>query len=435
MAARINAILNIYAGLVMAVLLLGCVRTKRDERRKRTWFFWLVLVCLVYLVFNAFSYAILYHEAVDSYRILFHATGGLSCFSYYTLLSLIVFYLTDLVRENVDVPSWLPWLSVPAAVLGASTWFVQRLSYTDRMGGNPGNPFFWVAKAIAFFMFALMIFILIRYRKTLGRRRIIIFSLSVALPLVASLLRQIFPRIDYLSLSMSLSIIIIRNLVDIERARIVNLQDAKLREERVRLMLSQIQPHFLFNTLNTIYVLCEQDSAKAQRAIEEFSEFLRANIGSLESDGPVSFGTEMKLVRHYLYLEQMRYQEDLQVEFRLDAENFYLPALTIQPLVENAVKHGLAKAPGGGTVRVHSFELSEEFVVEVVDNGIGFTPETYIGGSSPTLSETGKEPLHIGLRSVRERLREMCGGDLEIVSRPGAGAIARVSLPKRTEST
>ena len=431
MTERINAILNIYAALVMAVLLMGCVRTKQDARKKSTRFIWLVLVCFVYLSFNSITYAILHHEATHEVPVLYHTAGCISCFSYYTLLCLVVFYVVDLVRENAVVPSRLPYSTIPVTMLGAVTWCIYRFAHNDRMRENIGDPLYWLGQAGSFYIYILLLFIIVRYRKSLGRGRIIIFSLSLALPMAAILLRNFFPGIDYLSLSLALSIIIIRNLVDIERARTVNLQEAMLREERVRLMLSQIRPHFLYNTLNTIYVLCERKPAEAQRAIEEFSEFLRANIGSLKSDRPVSFETEMKLVRHYLYLEQMRYQEELRVELFLGAQNFSLPALTIQPLVENAVKHGLAKASGGGTVRVYSFELPDEFVVAVEDDGVGFVPEEFLEAGRPSLLESGEKPLHIGLRSVRERLREMCGGSLEIQSEPGKGTAARVHLPKR----
>ena len=438
MAARINAILNIYAALVMAVLLLGCVRTKQDRRKKSIRFIWVVLACIVYLLSNAAAYTFIYRNYLaggvrSDLGIPFNLVECLSYISYYILLTLVVFYVVDLVRENAAVPAWLPKTTIPAAVLGAGSWcissFMHLMGRLDSTGYRPG-PLYWLGQLSGNYILGLLIFLIVRYRKTLGHGRVAIFSFFVAIPAAAVILRQYFPFIDYLSLALALSVIFVRNLLDIERARTVNQQEERLREGRVRLMLSQIRPHFLYNTLNTIYVLCEQEPTAAQRAIEELSEFLRANIGSLESDRPVPFDTEMKLVRHYLYLEQMRYQEDLRVEIFQDATNFSLPPLTIQPLVENAVKHGLAKAPGGGTVRVYSFELPNEFSVVVEDDGVGFTPEDYLKGGNVSLSEDGKKQLHIGLLSVRERLREMCGGDLEVQSKPGEGTIARIHLPK-----
>ena len=346
----------------MAVLLLGCVRTKQDQRKKSIRFIWVVLVCIVYLLSNAFAYAMIYRDYFTArissdFGMLFHFVECISYISYYILLVLVVFYVSDLVRENAAIPAWLPITVIPAAALGIVSWCVSSFTHLmgklDSTGYRPG-PLYWLGQITGYYILTFLIFLIVHYRKTLGRGRVAIFSFFVAIPLAAIILRQYFPAIDFLSLALALSVIFVRNLLDIERARTVNQQEARLREGRVRLMLSQIRPHFLYNTLNTIYVLCEQEPAAAQRAIEELSEFLRANIGSLESDRPVPFDTEMKLVRHYLYLEQMRYQEELQVEIFLKAQNFSLPPLTIQPLVENAVKHGLAKAPGGGTVRKSS---------------------------------------------------------------------------------
>lgn len=422
----------------MAVLLLGCVRTKQDQRKKSIRFIWVVLVCIVYLLSNAFSYAMIYRDYLTArissdFGMLYHFVECISYISYYILLVLVVFYVSDLVRENAAVPAWLPITVIPAAALGIVSWCVSSFTHLmgkmDSTGYRPG-PLYWLGQITGYYILTFLIFLIVHYRKTLGRGRVAIFSFFVAIPLAAIILRQYFPAIDFLSLALALSVIFVRNLLDIERARTVNQQEARLREGRVRLMLSQIRPHFLYNTLNTIYVLCEQEPAAAQRAIEELSEFLRANIGSLESDRPVPFDTEMKLVRHYLYLEQMRYQEELQVEIFLKAQNFSLPPLTIQPLVENAVKHGLAKAPGGGTVRVYSFELPDEFVVVVEDDGIGFSPEEFLRDDDKAPSVADGDKLHIGLQSVRERLREMCGGNLEIQSEPGRGTVARVHLPK-----
>ena len=438
MASRTNAILSIYAAMVMAMLHLGCVRTKQDARKKSVRFLWLVVISIPFFLCNTCAYLCVYRIAIQAGSTEY--LEGICLFAkiftyicYYALLSMIVFYLADLIRENATVPAWIARITIPVAILWAMGWCVfSAISPSQGLGWGKRMTMlnYWMGLLGTIIILSVYICMIFYYRNTLGRGRVTCFSLTAILLVAAMVLRMMFPDIDFMALALSLSIILVRNLVDIERAKTVNRQEARLREEHVRLMLSQIRPHFLYNTLNTIYVLCEQEPSKAQQAIEEFSEFLRANIGSMESDRPVPFETEMKLVRHYLYLEQMRYQEELQVEIRLLAHNFSLPALTIQPLVENAVKHGLAKAPGGGTVRIFSGEMKDKYVVEVADDGVGFEPDDYTKATELKWLETGEQTIHIGLRSVHERLQNICGGWLEVESRPGKGTVARVYLPK-----
>ena len=113
-------------------------------------------------------------------------------------------------------------------------------------------------------------------------------------------------------------------------------------------MLSQIRPHFLFNTLNSIYVLCEKDPEVAQKAIGEFSEYLRGNFEGLENETVIPFSREIEHVRHYLNLEKMRFGSLLHVIYDLDGSEFMIPPLTLQPLAENAVKHGIMRKKDAG---------------------------------------------------------------------------------------
>lgn len=444
MGARANTILSIYSAVVMAVLLLGCVRMKRGSEEKDTRFIWMVRLCIVYLVSNAVSYICVIHDFDSSKdalpQVLYHGSVCVGVVCYYTILWMMVYYVTDLIRENAPVPGWIPRMAIPVAAVGSFGWctssFTGLFGQLEGEGYIPG-PLYWVGQISGYLIIGILIFLIFRYHKSLGHRRTMVFIAVVFVPILAVVLRRLHPPVNFLPLGIALSLIIVRNLVDTERAKTVDLQEDRLREGRIRLMLSQIQPHFLYNILNTIYVLCEQKPRMAQKAIEEFSEFLRANLGSLESDRSVSFEQEMNLVRHYLYLEQMRYQEDLRVEFDLAAKDFVLPPLTLQPLVENAVKHGLAKAPGGGTVKITSRDLPDAYLVEVTDDGVGFSPENYLGQDAADASslenpssENGRTAAHVGLRSVRERLLAISGGSLEIESAPGRGTCARILLPK-----
>ena len=198
---------------------------------------------------------------------------------------------------------------------------------------------------------------------------------------------------------------------------------AALAEERGRLMLSQIQPHFLYNSLGVIRELCHSDPARAEEATLRFSEFLRRNMDSLSIDGAVRFAEELQHTRNYLALEQLRFGDALRVEYDIQAQDFRLPVLTLQPLAENAVRHGIRKQLNGGTVRISTRELPDRFEVTVEDDGPGFDPER--------MPEDDR--VHVGLVNVQRRLHYICGGRLEIDAAPGRGVRATMIIPKEGE--
>ena len=199
-------------------------------------------------------------------------------------------------------------------------------------------------------------------------------------------------------------------------------QELAAAELRFSVMLSQIQPHFLYNALGAIYGICDKDPALAKEAINDFSDYLRANLSSLSRRTLVSFAEERRHIETYLKLEKLSMGEYLHYAFDCADDSFRLPALTVQPLVENAVKHGVSKCETGGTVTVSTRETPEAWLVIVRDDGAGF---------DPALSPRDDRRLHIGIENVRARLETLCGGTLTIDSAPGAGTTATVSIPKR----
>ncbi|MGN1134624.1 MAG: sensor histidine kinase, partial [Oscillospiraceae bacterium] len=200
---------------------------------------------------------------------------------------------------------------------------------------------------------------------------------------------------------------------------------AELAENRIAIMLSQIQPHFLYNSLNTIYGLCEKDPSAAKKAVNDFSDYLRGNMDSLSRNCPVPFETELKHLRAYLSLEKMRFKNKLEIVWDIEANGLMLPALTVQPLVENAVKHGICKAENGGRVTISSREFDDRYEIEVSDNGVGFDVNV--------TPNDGKS--HLGIENVRNRLWKMCGATLELSSEVGKGTSAVIILPKKTKNT
>ena len=199
--------------------------------------------------------------------------------------------------------------------------------------------------------------------------------------------------------------------------------EKELEDSRIATMLSQIKPHFLYNVLNTIYHLCRKNSDTAQEAVSSFAEYLRCNMLSIEKHEPIPFSEEYQHIKTYLSLEQIRFRDKLEVVYDVEETNFKLPPLTVEPLVENAVKHGVTKKRDGGTVTISTRKTAEGICITVADTGVGFDPESYL--------EDGK--VHIGIRNVSERLRNMVGGKLSITSSE-SGTVAVVTIPVKEAS-
>lgn len=197
----------------------------------------------------------------------------------------------------------------------------------------------------------------------------------------------------------------------------------ELEDSRISIMLSQLQPHFLYNVLNSIYYICGHDPRAAQEAIDKFSDYLRNNMASLEQKEPIPFDEEYRHIQTYLSLEKIRFQKKLNVVYDVETTDFLLPPLTVQPLVENAVKHGVTKKRDGGVVTISTREWEDCYTVTVSDTGRGFDPEHYMED----------EKVHVGIQNVRARLRTMMEGTLTITSTPGEGTKAVVTIPKRRD--
>ena len=217
-----------------------------------------------------------------------------------------------------------------------------------------------------------------------------------------------------------MSLILVFVNVQLQRDRRLREQDKELAEKKIAILLSQIQPHFLFNILGSIEWLCETDPPRAQEATDELARFLRGNMDILKSTKTIPASRELEHVRCYLNLERIRFGDNLRVEYDLGPTDFFLPALSLQPLVENAVRHGVTKREEGGTVRISTSQTALHYLVTIWDDGVGFDPDRP--------QEDGRD--HVGIENVRSRLAAQCGGSLVIGSRLGLGTVAQVRIPK-----
>ena len=195
--------------------------------------------------------------------------------------------------------------------------------------------------------------------------------------------------------------------------------EIELLESKISIMLSQIKPHFLYNSLIAIRELCLIDPKTASETVDEFSNYLRGNLDSLSINKPISFSKELKHVQTYLSLEKKRFEERLTINYDISARDFMIPALTLQLIVENAVRHGITKREDGGSVSIKTRESETDVTITVTDDGIGFDVEK--------LSDNYR---HVGIRNAKNRLAAMCDGTLTIESTSDVGTVAVITIPK-----
>lgn len=248
----------------------------------------------------------------------------------------------------------------------------------------------------------------------------IAFPIYCLLPLVAIVLQIIFSgyAIAYLSIIISIEILFL--FINFNKNIQLANEEKHNRETEIKLMMSQIRPHFIYNTLSSISTLIKIDPEKAQKSLDNFTEYLRANLTSISETGLVGFEKELSHIKTYLSLEKMRFDERLKVVFDIQCNNFFVPPLSIQPIVENSVKHGLMHKIEGGTITIKTYEDDYCYFVEISDDGVGFDVNSLSDESS----------THIGLNNIKYRLTTMCNAELKIKSTIDVGTTVIVKFMK-----
>ncbi|MCQ2509780.1 MAG: histidine kinase [Lachnospiraceae bacterium] len=346
------------------------------------------------------------------------------------LVYLLWFYQETLYPLENRRHTWLPpllkillFLNLLFIVIGTATGF---LFYIDADAGyivGPGYPLLFFSP-----IFTTAVSIYSNLLRSMPRRirvALLIFNLY---PIFFAFVTAFFPNYCVLYVALMMNMVFMHGTLQMEhsieriaQAEEISEQRQKLTEKQTQMMISQIQPHFLYNALNAIYYLCGKDNRQARKMILMFSDYLRVNMDSLKSAEPIPFEKELTHTRTYLDIELLRFGNILQVEYDIQAVDFVLPALSLQPLVENAVKYGIRGREDGGTVTISTRREDGKIYITVSDDGIGFDPEQ--------LPQDGRS--HVGIENTRSRLQSICDGQLVIESHIGAGTKATIILEEK----
>ncbi|MFL6145156.1 MAG: sensor histidine kinase [Labedaea sp.] len=212
--------------------------------------------------------------------------------------------------------------------------------------------------------------------------------------------------------------------------KLTKLEESKQRQARAerRMLRAQISPHFPYNALNTISSLIRTDPEQARDLLQEFADFTRYSFRS--SGLFTTLADELRNVDRYLTIQSVRYQERLNVRIKIAPEvlSVVVPFLVLQPLVENAVRHGISPKPGGGTVTVIAQDDGNEALISVEDDGVGMDPDRLFAD----LRDAHKTGAYVGLGNINQRMRSVFGDEyaLMVETAPGAGMKVILRVPK-----
>lgn len=213
-----------------------------------------------------------------------------------------------------------------------------------------------------------------------------------------------------------------------EQRREKELEELKVQLElsRIRSSASQMKPHFLYNALGSIQEVILCDPKRAAELLEDFTVYLRGCVKALDSDKPIPFSQELENIVAYANIEKMRLGRRLEIIYELEETGFKVLPLSIQPLVENAIRHGIHPlGKKGGAVALRTYSTEDEWIIEVVDTGQGFDINSY---ASMVNSDTNDS---MGLRNIRFRLEKIMGATMNVASVKDAGTKVIVRIPRK----
>lgn len=408
----LNVSLLVFSALVTLFLLIGAIT---DMNRKSRFMSSFIILLISNILMQLGEAGIWFFAGELENIVLLNISAMMSMVFSYVLISAYAHCLTEFVCERKKV-SFVPNYIILAIcsiyiLLSVISLFNGMFFSFDENGCFVNGPMYGLVRAFDLIVIIIGIFWVMCYRKILTLREISFLISFNVLPLLSMTLQRFWEPIpQYMAVTLSLIVIYVLFHGEITR---------QLADSRISIMLSQIQPHFMHNMLTTIMYMCRTEPEEAEKTVGQFADYLRANMDSLTLKQCIQFETELKHVKTYWSLEEKRFGDKIRAVYDIQENSFMLPSLTIQPIVENAVKHGMRKGKQL-TVTIRTYSDVNNYYVEINDDGRGFDVNAF--------ENDGKS--HIGIKNVQQRLKMMCGGELMVNSVPDQGTDAVIKIPK-----
>ena len=394
------------AGLVFAVV--------ADPYIKRTHRIIMIMIATAVLMLigqNYMDHLLAIGESLPVTKTLVSITG-------YTLRPMIMVLFFYIIKEDSDY--YRSWFLIGVnTVVHLTAFFSGAVFYIDADNVFHRGPLGYTCHIISAMLLIQLLYVSLHEYGRIHKTDIIIPVFNALIIVAAVIADSVvdMPDIPVTFLTVVIVSCCVFYYIWLHLQFVNEYEDQMQAEQRIQIMMSQIQPHFLFNTLSTIQALCRIDPAKASDTVGKFGEYLRQNLESLDQTDLIPFEKELEHVKLYADIEKIRFPS-ITVEYFIEDRDFKLPTLSVQPLVENAIRHGV-RIREDGLVTVRSWKDINTHIITITDNGCGFdinAPEK-------------NDRKHIGIHNVRDRIEKMCGGTLTINSSIGEGTSVIISIP------
>ena len=414
----INGVLNLYCAGLGLLMLLGTAGVQHLRSSPSTTNRVMLILTTIMLGCDGIALCFFHRDAHN--MVLYRILMGGSYTAFYVIIALYMRYVIETlsIQESTQIKA-IRTANIIFCSIGALVWCSNCVSplfidpYTLRVTNQAIDKSSTLPGLLAVLLNVILV---LRYAGREKKQDAMTLIAVPMLPLVTSLIGQIRPGLS-LQYSMILASLVFNHFhIDQKLDRQLEHMELELREVRLRMTLERVKPHYIYNVLTSIYYLCEKDSQKAQYAVSLFSDYLRDALRNMERMELVPFSWEQRLIENYLKLEQLRFGDRLKVEYDIRENDFKIPPFTVQPLVENAVKHGL-REEHGVTIHIESCREKEGYRITVYDDGVGFS-QNAVPEEAPS-----------GLRNIQELLSYQGKGSLTLSSEPGRGTRAVLFFP------
>lgn len=417
------SVLSIVSALIMTIIL----STSSYKKSDKTWKSFSQMV-LLYVVYDLLQFM----GSVTENELLYSFTNFTSVCCAILALFEFHFYLVCFFKEKkfVDIPDTTTYVGT-FGILFLAGWTILNIVEGETKGLGVV-----AADRILGYLRLLMIipdfFFVWRRSSLIGLKTAVVWCIHLLVPSMAFFIDSstgshssffiitMSVLLIYITINQETELEIVRQKIELEE------KERALQDVRRHVMISQIQPHFIYNVLNIICILCRRNPKEAARTTRLFARYLRMNVDSLKKDRPVPFDEEFAHAETYLKLEKIRFRDELEISYDIGPRNFCIPTLSLQPMVENAVKHGLCmKEDGVGHLVISTKEDSTNWYIIVSDDGVGYD-------TKQSKKDDGRS--HIGVENTKMRIEMMCHGSMDTFSIPGKGTNVVMTIPKLYDS-
>lgn len=420
-----NVAFDIFAMIVLIIVYISCIYGKKNNSSNCFIMLSVSVYCCVFFELGAWmvdglsgfrAYNYIFNIGCNSMMLV---TVGM--FFYFTCKSLNV-ELNTIKTANISVLVVLV-AGIFAEILNVMYGFYY---YIDKYGVYARNQVGSICGYLPFvYILGATGYIIIKNKMPVRSK--VTYLSYIIMPFAISAWYMIteYPPTFYVSTFISVILIYANIYVDLGQENVkYELENAhketELALQKNKQTLSQIRPHFIFNALGSIEELCVVDAKKAESAVHYFAKYLRANMDALGETDMVPFETELDHIHNYIWLEKMRFDDELDYTEDIEVEDFMIPTLSIQPLVENAVKHGMmGKEDGTLHVKIRTYQKDNDYFIEISDDGCGF--------DTSIKKDDGRS--HIGMSYAKTSIENRLGGTISIDSELGKGTMVLLTIP------